>query len=161
MKHCCVGLILAVHLQHYRFPPNIMTLWHEKLTTLLALWWEFTGNWWILLTKGQKCRAFMFLSLLAGTKFWKHNWDTGDLRHHDIYVEITLPAVFFSFCSNVINHMGFVNHKVYGFYNVSDVFFLSTLQWTCHNTILLWYNFLLLVLSFYSPQIYVYSIWIF
>ena len=49
---------------------------------------EFTGHWWIPLTKASDAELWCFL-LCAWTKCWANNRDAGDLRRHCTHYDVT------------------------------------------------------------------------
>ena len=59
---------------------------------------EFTGRWWIPLTKASDAQLWCFLLICAWTNGWVNNWDAGDLRHHRTQYDV---AVMWQLCWSV------------------------------------------------------------
>ena len=72
-----------------------MRPWYEYAFCITGpLWAEYMGHWWIILTKGLLCKAFMFPLLLAWTICWINCQFARALGHYDthnvrLYSEMT------------------------------------------------------------------------
>ena len=66
--------------------------------TSSPLWGESTGHRWFL-HKGQRRGVLMFSLICAWTNGWVNNWDTGDLRRHRVYYDVTVMTCTFNLCS--------------------------------------------------------------
>ena len=54
------------------------------------LWGEFTGHWWIPLTKANDAGLWSFLFICGWINGWVNNREAGDLRRHCAYYDVTV-----------------------------------------------------------------------
>ena len=59
---------------------------HENIFCVTYSLWGKPHQWWIPLTKGQWCRAFMFSLIYAWASDWTYSGFAGDLRHNGVHV---------------------------------------------------------------------------
>ena len=51
---------------------------------------EFTGHWWIPLTKASDAELWRFLLIYAWADGWVNNREAGDLRRHHVHYDVTV-----------------------------------------------------------------------